>query len=265
MDADVGADEIASDGNVDPYYEARVNNTVGDVLERYLLPIVPGPYYISYPYDEGSGSETALDRFPTSAETHRLRELSSVENIEHLSKQCTEQTQNIKRQSADLKQQNESTIHANGEVFRLTAQLGVLKSRCQTAEQKLSSWDNKHRKFLKSGEFNRAFAGVLNMAISVGVKRGLRMDRTDEEFMELSQRVVGFIPDAKEKFDRVIAAFPDTTFPFLDKTSSATTSVRANTHVRHSTSSSGTFGHTSTPKHLKKKKKPVEKGGHSAV
>ncbi|GKF89056.1 hypothetical protein Tco_0263019, partial [Tanacetum coccineum] len=52
------ADEIASDGNVDPYYEARVGNTAGDVLERDLLPIVPGPYYIPYPYDEGSGSES---------------------------------------------------------------------------------------------------------------------------------------------------------------------------------------------------------------
>nr|GEY17862.1 hypothetical protein [Tanacetum cinerariifolium] len=48
-------------------------------------------------------------------------------------------------------------------------------------------------------------------------------------------------------------------------TSSATTSLRANTHVRHSTSSSRNFGHTSTPEHLKKKKKSVEKGGPSAI
>ncbi|GJZ52645.1 ribonuclease H-like domain-containing protein [Tanacetum coccineum] len=146
------------------------------------------------------------------------------------------------------------------------------------------------RKFLKSSEFNRAFAGVLNTAISVGVERGLRMGRTDEEFRGLSQRVAGFIPDAKEKFDRVIAAFPDATFPFLDKVSqhsqsslqdiarlepdrvtpssqpsSATASLRTSTHARHSTSSSGTFGHTSTPEHLKKKKKPVERGGPSAA
>nr|GFD25569.1 hypothetical protein [Tanacetum cinerariifolium] len=110
------------------------------------------------------------------------------------------------------------------------------------------------------------------------------MDHSDKEFKELSQRVVGFIPDSKVKFDRVIAAFPDTTFPFLDKVSqssqsslqyiarfkpdrvmpshqisSATTSLRANTYVRHSTSSFGTFGHTSTTEHLKKKKKFVKK------
>nr|GEX35496.1 hypothetical protein [Tanacetum cinerariifolium] len=113
--------------------------------------------------------------------------------------------------------------------------------------------------FLKSSKFNRAFTGVLNMAISVGVECGLRMDRTDEEFRELSQRVVGFVPDAQKKFDRVVATFPDATFPFLDKTTSAIASLRANTHVQHSTSSYGAFGHTSTLEHLKKKKKPVEK------
>ncbi|GJW28163.1 hypothetical protein Tco_0045038, partial [Tanacetum coccineum] len=53
LDADAGTNEIDSDGNVDPYYEARVGNTAGDVLKRDLLTIVPGPYYIPYPYDEG--------------------------------------------------------------------------------------------------------------------------------------------------------------------------------------------------------------------
>ncbi|GJW59122.1 hypothetical protein Tco_0105853 [Tanacetum coccineum] len=97
------------------------------------------------------------------------------------------------------------------------------------------------------------------------------------------RRVDGFIPDAKEKFDRAVTAFPATTFPFLDKlsqnsqsslqdiarlepdrvmsshqTSSTTSSLRANTHVQHFTSSSGTFGHTSSLEHSKKKKKSVE-------
>ncbi|GKE73823.1 hypothetical protein Tco_1535864, partial [Tanacetum coccineum] len=173
LDADAGVDEITSDGDVDPYYEARVGNTTEYVLERYLLPFILGPYYIPYPYTEGSGSEshpytrdnweeihgvnlglrkkelykdpkvcrTALDRFPTPAETRRLRELSLVELYDRMS------TQTIKRQSADLKQQNESTIRANEEVSRLMAKLGILKSRCQTAEHKLSSWDKKHKKY----------------------------------------------------------------------------------------------------------------------
>ncbi|GKD64781.1 hypothetical protein Tco_1306889, partial [Tanacetum coccineum] len=108
----------------------------------------------------------------------------------------------IKKQNDDIRQQSESIDHANEDVSRLMAYLEVLKTR-----------------FLKSGEFNRAFAGVLNMAISVGVKRGLHMDRTDKEFRELSQRVDGFILDAKEKLDRSVVAFPTTTFPFLDKLS----------------------------------------------
>nr|GEV86988.1 hypothetical protein [Tanacetum cinerariifolium] len=183
LDADAGADEIASDGNVDPYYEARVSNTTGDVLERDLLPFVPEPYYIPYPYDESSRKlykdpkvcRTALDRFHTPAETRRLRELSSVKlfdrmsmlqcqlvthgsvlnvrydhslrNVERLTKRCAQYTQTIKKQSADLKQQNESTVRTNEEVSRLTAELGVLKSRCQTTKHKLSSWDKKHRKY----------------------------------------------------------------------------------------------------------------------
>ncbi|GJY82465.1 hypothetical protein Tco_0495841 [Tanacetum coccineum] len=276
LDTDAGADEIASDGNVDPYYEARVSNTTGDVLERDLLPFVLGPYYIPYPYDEGSKKlykdpkvcRTALNRFPTLAETHRLRELSSVEfsdrmsvlqcqlithgsmlnarydhslrNVERLSKQYVQQTQTIKKQRADLKQQGESTVGANEEVSRLKAEIGALKSKCEATEQNLSSWDKKHRryrnerdalalkkekikeelvgtksqlehcerqneeiqdiissffqsdftllvrKFLKSGDFNQAFTGVLNTAISVGVERGLRMDRTDEGFRGLT-------------------------------------------------------------------------------
>ncbi|GJT91904.1 hypothetical protein Tco_1080749 [Tanacetum coccineum] len=358
LDTNASADEIASDGNVDSYFDAQVSNSAGDVLERDLLSFISGPYYIPYPYDENN-------RF----EIHRLHELSSVElsdhmsmlqcqlithgrafharydhslrEVERLAKRCAQQTHIIKKHNADLKQHKESTVYAIKEVFGLKAELGALKSKCEATEHKLSSWDKKHRKyrserdtlakekakieeelksqlehrerqaeeiqgsitsffqsdftplvrrFLKSSEFNRAFAGVLNTAISVGVERGLRMGRTDEEFRGLSQRVAGFIPDAKEKFDRVIAAFPDTTFPFLDKVSqhsqsslqdiarlepdrvtpssqpsSATASLRTNTHARHSTSSSGTFGHTSTPEHLKKKKKPVERGGPSAA
>ncbi|GJV76384.1 hypothetical protein Tco_1507968 [Tanacetum coccineum] len=103
------------------------------------------------------------------------------------------------------------------------------------------------------------------------LERGLRMGRTDEEFRGLSQRVDGFIPDAKEKFDRVIAAFPNTTFPFLDKVSqhsqsslqdiarlepdrvtpssqpsSATASLRTNTHANIYILTTGTFGILST-------------------
>ncbi|GKC31118.1 hypothetical protein Tco_1038412 [Tanacetum coccineum] len=117
LDADAGTEEISSDGNVDPYYEARVSNTAGDVLERDILPFVLGPYYIPYPYDEGSGSESPpytrddweeihgvnlglrkkevykdpkvcrspSDRFPTPVETYRLRELSLVELSNRLS------------------------------------------------------------------------------------------------------------------------------------------------------------------------------------
>nr|GEU28991.1 hypothetical protein [Tanacetum cinerariifolium] len=321
LNADAGADEIASDGNVDLYYDVRVSNIVGDVLERDLLPFVPGSYYIPYPYDEGSGSEsppytkddqeeihevnlglrkkelykdlkvcrTALDRFLTLAETHRLRELSSVKlsdrmsvlqcqlithgsmlnsrydhslrNVERLSKHWDKKHRKYRNERDTLTMEKEKIKE---ELIGTKSQLEHRKRQAEEIQGSIASFFQSDftplvRRFLKSGEFNRAFAGVLNTAINVGVERGLRMGRTDEEFRGLSQRVVGFIPDAKEKFDKVVAAFPDTTFPFLDKTSSTTTSLSANTHVRHFTSSSGTFGHTSTPKHLKKTKKCVKK------
>ncbi|GKE30689.1 hypothetical protein Tco_1446073 [Tanacetum coccineum] len=171
LDDDAGADDIASDGNVGPYYEARVSNTAGDEeIHRVNLDLRNKELY-----KDPKVCRTALDRFPTPAETHRLRELSSVElsgqmsvlqyqlithgsmlnsrydhslrNIERLSKQYAQQMQTIKKQHADLKQQNESTIRANEEVSRLKAELGVLKSRCQTAGHTLSSWDKKHKKY----------------------------------------------------------------------------------------------------------------------
>ncbi|GKC12319.1 hypothetical protein Tco_1009101, partial [Tanacetum coccineum] len=58
LDTDAGADEIASDGNVDSYFDARVCNTAGDVLEMGLLSFIPGPYYIPYPFDENNRFES---------------------------------------------------------------------------------------------------------------------------------------------------------------------------------------------------------------
>ncbi|GJV32145.1 hypothetical protein Tco_1392545 [Tanacetum coccineum] len=197
--ADAGADKVASDGNVDPYYDARVGNTARDVLEIDLLPIVLGPYYIPYPYDKGSGSESppyTKDAWEeihgvNLAETHRLRQLSSVE----LSfKKCAQQTQTIKKQSADLRQQNESTVRANEEVYRnerdtlaiekenikeeLAETKSQLEHRGRQAEEiqgSITSFFQSDftplvRRLLKSGEFNRAFTGVLNTTISVGVE-----------------------------------------------------------------------------------------------
>ncbi|GKB94473.1 hypothetical protein Tco_0980610 [Tanacetum coccineum] len=140
LDVDAGVDEIASDegsGSESPPYTKDNWEEIHGVnlgLQRKEL------------YKDPKVCRTALDRFPTPAETHRLRELSLVElsdrmsvlqcqlithgsmlnarydhslrNIEHLSKQCAQQTQTIKKQNADLKQQKESTIRANEEVSR---------------------------------------------------------------------------------------------------------------------------------------------------
>ncbi|GKC49326.1 hypothetical protein Tco_1072071, partial [Tanacetum coccineum] len=55
----------------------------------------------------------------------------SLRNVECLSKQCAQQTQTIKRQSADLKQQNESTIRANEEVSSERDALVIEKAKIE--------------------------------------------------------------------------------------------------------------------------------------
>nr|GEX94192.1 hypothetical protein [Tanacetum cinerariifolium] len=207
-------------------------------------------------------------------------------------------------------------VKAHVELSRVVSRATRASLRtCQTAEQKISSWDKKHRKYRNERD-TLAMEKVKIKEELVGTKSQLEHpERQAEEIRvalppsfsqislplfkgslrvvsltrELSQRVVGFIPDSKVKFDRVIAAFPDTTFPFLDKVSqssqsslqdiarfkpdrvmpshqisSATTSLRANTYFRHSTSSFGTFGHTSTTEHLKKKKKQMSRLIHAS-
>nr|GEY55355.1 hypothetical protein [Tanacetum cinerariifolium] len=189
LDADVDVNKIGSNGNVDPYYEARVGNTVGDVLEIDLLLIVSRPYYIPYLYDKGSGSESPPYIKYDWEEIHGV-------NLEK---------ENIKEELVETKSQLEHRERQAEEIQ------GCIASFFQSDVTPLI------RRFIKSGDFNRAFAGVLNTEISVGFERRLRMCRPDEEFRELSQRVDGFILDAKEKFDRVVAAFPATTFPFLKR------------------------------------------------
>ncbi|GKE01583.1 hypothetical protein Tco_1389566 [Tanacetum coccineum] len=64
-----------SDGNVDPYHEARISNTAGIVLERDLLPFeeihgVNLGLQKKELYKDPKVCRTALDRFPAPAETH---------------------------------------------------------------------------------------------------------------------------------------------------------------------------------------------------
>ncbi|GJV58726.1 hypothetical protein Tco_1464826 [Tanacetum coccineum] len=195
LDVDAGTDEIASDGNVDPYYEARVSNIIGDVLERDLLPIVPGPYYIPNPYDEGSVFESPLYTKDDWKEIHGV-------NLGLQKKELYKDPKLITHGIMLNARYDHSLRSVERLSKKLTAHLRVLKYKFKTTEQKLSSCDKKHRKyrnerdalaiekskikFLKTGEFNQAFTGVLNTKINVGVERGLRMDRTDEEFRELS-------------------------------------------------------------------------------
>ncbi|GJR48812.1 hypothetical protein Tco_1316915 [Tanacetum coccineum] len=92
------------------------------------------------------------------------------------------------------------------------------------------------RKLLSSDEFYAALAHVASLDINYGVKRGLRMRRTDAEFEAVAQ---------KADFDKALVDFPTTPFPFLGKIVAASggtlfevTQVLLDKHIRSVTSAS---------------------------
>ncbi|GJR46638.1 hypothetical protein Tco_1314741 [Tanacetum coccineum] len=207
-----------------------------------------------------------------------------VRNVNRLSKRCAQQTLSFKQQSDDLRQvdlpiRNIGSLKRRGlqrnslqqQKAKVDEELMKAKSQFLEKQAKESQSDvtsffqsdfvSLFRRFLKSGEFNRAFGDVISLAMSVGVEQGLCMACTDTQFQELSYRVSNFVPNAREKFDDVLE--PDPAVPF-SKTSSTTVSLGVRTRDRSSAPSTETFGHTSTPEHLKRKK-PSGSGASSAV
>ncbi|GJY96759.1 hypothetical protein Tco_0513669 [Tanacetum coccineum] len=239
----------------------------------------PDGYYMPYPYEEGSNPKvckTAIDRFPTPAEIRQMETLSQEEstgrvsvlqcqlmshmgessarydhvirNVNRLSKRCAQQTLSFKQQSDDLRQQSGFTICFKAE---RAAKEVITTEKAKVDEELMKA---KSQLFLKSGEFNRAFGDVISLAMSVGVEQGLRM--------ALHRYVVSRI--ISEGFQLHVALLkPDQAVPF-SKTSSATLSLGVGTRDRGSAPSTETFGHTSTPEHLKRKK-PSGSGVSSAV
>ncbi|GJV51128.1 hypothetical protein Tco_1446869 [Tanacetum coccineum] len=80
-----------------------------------------------------------------------------------------------------------------------------------------SSMESLVRKLLLSDEFHAALARVASFGINYGVKRGLRMGRTDVEFEAAVQQVSNFRAGVKADFDKALVDFPTTPFPFLSK------------------------------------------------
>ncbi|GKF05960.1 hypothetical protein Tco_0036628 [Tanacetum coccineum] len=131
----------------------------------------------------------------------------------------------------------------------------VLESKCQTANKKLSSWDKKHRKYkAKRDAIAIEKAKVEEELVKTKSQLGLRERQAEQIQSSVASLFQSdFTPLVWRFLKSDIARLePDKVVPSR-KTSSATTSLRDNTHGRHCTPSSGTFSHT-TPEHLKKKK-----------
>ncbi|PWA63431.1 hypothetical protein CTI12_AA355740 [Artemisia annua] len=75
------------------------------------------------------------------------------------------------------------------------------------------------RRFLGSGEFHQALAGVSYMAVSAGFAHGLCMYHSDDDILMITQKVSHFVPGTEKKLDEVVAALPNEAFPFFYKVS----------------------------------------------
>ncbi|GJR34317.1 hypothetical protein Tco_1210001 [Tanacetum coccineum] len=151
LDTDVGADEIASDGNVDSYLDARVSNTARDVLERDLFSFVPGPYYLLYPYNENDGwsVDYSFGRayFLMLVFDHSLRDSWAYSRKSVLQQTIDLIKNNVLEALREHKVAPPTSFVISDEVSGLKAELGGLKSKCEATEHKISSWDKKHIKY----------------------------------------------------------------------------------------------------------------------
>ncbi|GKA04714.1 hypothetical protein Tco_0683834 [Tanacetum coccineum] len=82
--------------------------------------------------------------------------------------------------------------------------------RSEVAHFVSSDIDSLVQRFLSIDEFNATLASILYLAITSGVKRGLRMGRTDVEFKKASQNVFHFFIGAEAEFNKAVDALPST-------------------------------------------------------
>ncbi|GJS49609.1 hypothetical protein Tco_0599730 [Tanacetum coccineum] len=191
--------ENDSNDNVDHYYEARVGILIifqNGVLSRHL---------------------PLSDKMMTLVNKLIRGLVVKIRNMK-----CKVERDAIATEKAKVKE----------ELVKTMSQLELCERQAEQTQSSIASFFQSDfqplvQRFLKSGEFNQAFAGILSLTISVGGSQSSLQDIAQLE--------------------------PDNVVP-PRKISSATASLRANIHSRHSTPSSGTFGHTSTLEHLKKKK-----------
>ncbi|GJS18027.1 reverse transcriptase domain-containing protein [Tanacetum coccineum] len=233
-----GGDENLVNGY---YYDAQVGGTAGDEFQREILPPAPGPYYMPYPYDEGSSDSPPPYTKEEWDGVHTMNlGLLNKEFLKILRKfkadRTTKEVIAAKKEKVDeelVKAKSQLELQET-ELKELKYQLSQLESDTHLHNDIISSHEKQAKevrsgvtsffqsnfesiicRFLKSGEFNHAFEDVISLAKSVGVEQGLRMDHSDTEFKKISRRVANFIPNTQEKFDDAVAAFPTKTFPFL--------------------------------------------------
>nr|GEZ88497.1 hypothetical protein [Tanacetum cinerariifolium] len=136
------------------------------------------PYYIPDIYDEGSSSDSPLF---TKEDCEEIMERRPLDD-----KMLTSSNRDKKHQKY-MAERDAITVEkakVEEELVKTMSQLELRERQAEQTQSSVASFFQSDftplvQRFLNSGEFNQAFAGVLNTMISVRVERGLRMGRTD--------------------------------------------------------------------------------------
>nr|GEY94779.1 putative reverse transcriptase domain-containing protein [Tanacetum cinerariifolium] len=222
--------------------------TRGEEIDLMLFPLSPGPYHMPYLH-EGSGvCRKALDQTITPAELRRTKSLIPLEllNYAHLHDKFDKKKGDVKllhskvtyldskiedlqrgyntlgQENRKLRSQRDAAFE---EVRMLQSQLTNAKTtsdvmdglREEVTQFVGTTVESLVRKLLSSDEFYVALARVASLGINYGAGKGLRMGRTDVEFVAAIQKVFNFNVGSKDDFDNALDDFPTTLFPFLSK------------------------------------------------
>ncbi|GKB26175.1 hypothetical protein Tco_0865576 [Tanacetum coccineum] len=246
--------------------------TCGEEFDLTLFPLTPGPYQMSYPYEDVCWK--ALDQTITPAKLKRTESwlpLDLANRFNVLSALLVSHGSELNSRSTGLvtarnrlqeKFDHVKVVHLkvmdlDGKLERMRKDYDTLvqenkelRSQKDDASDKVKELQTKLtdarvasigykdamdglreevtqfvdssvkslvRKLLSSDEFHAALARDASLNINYGVKRGLRIGRTDVEFEAAAQKVCNFHVGAKADFDKALVDFPTTPFPFLSK------------------------------------------------
>ncbi|GJW57857.1 hypothetical protein Tco_0104588 [Tanacetum coccineum] len=205
------------------------NASLGEEIDLTLFPLAPGPYVMPYPFADDQENK----------DLHSLNDVSS-EKVRKLKGQLVEAeaatarvSDELTRIDAKLSDQELVTRDLQNDLALERLKSQEYKDVAVAAEHHFHNLKSEVTRFVGSGvdclvckllssdEFITTLARILTFSITSMVERGLHMGRTDAEFEQASHNVSNFFLGVEAKFNKVVAALPFISFPFLVKIAEA--------------------------------------------